>query len=320
MHDTATCDSHCPIGRNRRCSAAGSSLGQARGERAETPLSIEFEQDPPELHLAAVRGDIALMERLLSSGAAVDERDQDGWTALHRAADAGHPAAARLLIRWGAEPNAEADDMESYWGASDVIRPGHFERRYKHAVRTPLCAALAKGNLNIAQMLMERDVRVNAAVPGLSGMTPLHFAAREGPTESVRLLLENGAEVTSVDDSGWTPLHWAAQGCRAQSAEMLLERGADANSRTTDSLLMWGATHWTKWDYPAGVTPLHVAAKALTPAVRSHRAAPTPERIAAVEVLVAHGARPDIPDGDGATPLDYATRGWASSALADALR
>jgi ankyrin repeat protein len=43
-----------------------------------------------QLHDAAKNGDVAEVRRLVASGVKVDERDADGWTALHLAAQQGH--------------------------------------------------------------------------------------------------------------------------------------------------------------------------------------------------------------------------------------
>ncbi len=58
------------------------------------------------LHLAARRGDLAIVELLLGAGANVDKRAHDGSTALHEAALGGHLEIARLLVAFGAETRA----------------------------------------------------------------------------------------------------------------------------------------------------------------------------------------------------------------------
>ena len=56
-----------------------------------------------------------------------------------------------------------------------------------------------------------------AADPGIvqdadeSGMTLLHFAAASGKADTVKLLLDNGADVNVADDGGETPLDYAEE-------------------------------------------------------------------------------------------------------------
>ena len=46
-------------------------------------------------------------------------------------------------------------------------------------------------------------------------MTDLMFAAKEGHTEIVKLLLAKGANPRAQAEGGWTPLTWAAWGGNA---------------------------------------------------------------------------------------------------------
>ncbi len=55
--------------------------------RAETVHPL---QGQSELHKAAARGDAGAVRKLLGSGANSDERDSDGCSPLHWAADRGH--------------------------------------------------------------------------------------------------------------------------------------------------------------------------------------------------------------------------------------
>ena len=59
---------------------------------------------------AAKAGDAAAVERALLAGAGVDERDEQGWTALCWAAGAGEAALARLLIDRGADVTLTGTD------------------------------------------------------------------------------------------------------------------------------------------------------------------------------------------------------------------
>jgi uncharacterized protein len=58
------------------------------------------------LHAAAARGDIAEIERLVKTGAAIEARDGRAPTPLHVAAFMHKPDAARALMRLGADANA----------------------------------------------------------------------------------------------------------------------------------------------------------------------------------------------------------------------
>ena len=71
---------------------------------------------------------------------------------------------------------------------------------------------------------MAAGADVNAK--GEEGLTPLHYAAREGHKEITDLLLTNGADVNAKNDEGGTPLDWA-ECCtdKKETADLLRKHG-----------------------------------------------------------------------------------------------
>jgi hypothetical protein len=70
---------------------------------------------------------------------------------------------------------------------------------------------------------------LNYTVPR-GGSTPLLFAARSGDIESLRLLLQAGADVNDALSNGMTALIEAAHSGHQAAAMLLLDNGADANA------------------------------------------------------------------------------------------
>ena len=64
-----------------------------------------------------------------------------------------------------------------------------------------------------------------APIPG--GMTPLMYAARDGRMETVRMLLDAGADINARDANEITPLIAAITNNHPDVARYLIERGAD---------------------------------------------------------------------------------------------
>ncbi|HZJ13682.1 MAG TPA: ankyrin repeat domain-containing protein [Chthoniobacteraceae bacterium] len=67
---------------------------------------------------------------------------------------------------------------------------------------------------------------------GSGGTSPLMYAALYGDANSVRLLLDKGADPNMRNDAGATALMWAVDD--PKKTRVLLERGADANARSDD--------------------------------------------------------------------------------------
>lgn len=63
--------------------------------------------------------------------------------------------------------------------------------------------------------------------PITGGLTALVFAARHGDIETVRILLDAGADVNQITEYGWTALLTATQNRYYRLGKYLLERGAD---------------------------------------------------------------------------------------------
>ena len=69
----------------------------------------------------------------------------------------------------------------------------------------------------------------------LSGKTPLHYEnIYYGYIESLKLLLEKGANIEAMDKSGKTPLHYASVYGKIESLKLLLEKGANIEAMDQD--------------------------------------------------------------------------------------
>ena len=99
-----------------------------------------------------------------------------------------------------------------------------------------------RGNLEVAQVLLDKDVNVNAVTKFKD--TPLHYACWKGQTATANFLLDNGAFVNfNTGDYKNTPLHLACWSGHVSTAQLLLEHGADRTLRNRFGLT---AFHYAK--------------------------------------------------------------------------
>jgi ankyrin repeat protein len=180
--------------------------------------------------VAAIRtADAPIVRKLLDGGADVNARDADGNTPLILASFHASPECVELLIKNGANVNAA-----NKAGATALIRAAT-----SHDKTRLLVSAGA-------------NVRVRTAL----GNTPLILAARRaGNSQTVRLLLERGADATERNDAGVSPIISGAASGDVETVRLLLGAGAKADDcpRSNDprsrafadsrTPLMWAAYH-----------------------------------------------------------------------------
>mmetsp|Transcript_34178 Transcript_34178/g.51585 ORF Transcript_34178/g.51585 Transcript_34178/m.51585 type:complete len:491 (-) Transcript_34178:94-1566(-) len=154
-----------------------------------------------ELLEASEIGQKDMVEELLDRGAAVDAKNNYGWTPLYEASGSGHKDVVEVLLDRGAAVDAKDDD-----GC------------------TPLHAASHQGHKDVVEVLLDRGAAVDAKDD--DGCTPLHAASHQGHKDVVEVLLDRGAAVDAKDDDGWTPLYAASTNGHKKVVEVLLDRGA----------------------------------------------------------------------------------------------
>ena len=160
------------------------------------------------LHFAARVGNDEFVEQLCTAVTDLNtnSRDQDGKTALHLAAAAGHSSTVQLLQ----EKGAESDILDS-------------------SKNLPIHYAAWDGHVHIVEILIS-DANMN--VRGYSGRTLLSIGALRGHENIVRLLLDRNAMLELGDDGQSTPLMTAVSSKHDEIAQLLISK--EANIYTTD--------------------------------------------------------------------------------------
>jgi hypothetical protein len=119
------------------------------------------------LIIAAERGDVAALGRLIEAGADVNARDASGRNAVLAATQGGQVDAARLLIARGADVNAQDDIRDSAFLLAGV-----------------------RGHTEIVRLLIGHRANVNLA--DRQGATPLTHAEQRGQRTRSDLLRRAG--------------------------------------------------------------------------------------------------------------------------------
>ena len=90
--------------------------------------------------------------------------------------------------------------------------------------------ALRERKVAAVKALVEKSPAIVDSRDG-DGLTPLHYAAREGDTELINYLVDKGAKLELQTAQAKTPLHLAAMNDREAAAAVLLKRGAALEAR-----------------------------------------------------------------------------------------
>jgi len=251
------------------------------------------------LMYAARDGGVDAARALAKAGAEVNATDPDGTTALILAIMNAHYDTANAILEAGADPNiTDKAGMAALYAAVDMSSLGEVYGMPPRKVNDTLkptdvmSRLIAKGA--VVDALLKSPTLQRNHTPGEgqlgAGTTPLMRAARNGDFAAMQILLAAGADPTLKQPRGTTALMMASglgrglgvfakdYGTEAdlrQAVELLVERNVDVNASTDD-----------------GITAIHLAAQGGLDSI--------------VRVLAKAGARLDVKDKRGRTPVDMA--------------
>jgi Zn-dependent protease with chaperone function len=151
----------------------------------DTMLSTNPADTTPLIN-AVIKADIDEVNKLISEGVKLDQKDFYGWTALHWAAIDGNYEISKAILDAAGNPDATDDFKE-----------------------TPLMKAAGNGHSETVVLLLEYGAEINYADFNL--WTPLMYGVQSEDFETVRILFNAGADPDHKDYSNLTALMHAVK-------------------------------------------------------------------------------------------------------------
>ena len=304
--------------------------------KAGAKVNVANDYGSTALAEAAERADPEALKVLLEAGAEVESANAEGQTALMTVARTDIVEAARVLVAHGANVNASEKwrGQTALMWASAQSRPAMVQFLLSHG-------ANVNARESIREWPRRVTAEPRPQNRPLGGLTPLLFAAREGCAPCAAELLKAHADTELTDPEGITPLIMAIQNAQFDTAAVLVRAGANVNTwdiwgraplysavdynttprggrpdrpssdKTTaldviDMLLKAGANPnmqlklfppYRSLGQDRGADGMLTVGT--TPLIRAAKAGDT----VSVQLLLAHGARADLPNSLGITPL-----------------
>ncbi|MEO7598499.1 MAG: ankyrin repeat domain-containing protein [Opitutus sp.] len=263
--------------------------------RAAPPTSTDAEGNTP-LHLAALRGDDAAVDALLSAGADPNSLNRAGAAPLHYAVMSEHMVSS--LLAHGARANVvskiKVSPLMSASARSDsfaIVRRLIEAGADVNVQRELPPEGLGANALSLAVLAGDQRT-VGLLLDPNSGVDPQHYsqvlvtAALVGDEKTTAILLDRGTDPNGGAGLAGNALNSALALNHVEIAKMLVERGA---SLKTKSLRGPGTPPMVFSAYSDGCDP------------------------AAVQLLLEHGADINVTDDAGQTALSYALKKGADS-------
>ena len=206
-------------------------------------IGINMTTNSPELHSAAFEGDLAKVRELIEAGANPNSTGDCGSGTLLNF----HPKVTSYLLANGAPPDTQTNENGAsvlaglcYVNQIQCVKlllehGANPDLGHRDTLETPMHHAIANdASAELIALLIAHNANVNTKTkPGIysynyygdtptRGETALHRASAYAPIETVKLLLDAGADRNTTDINGNTPYQWAGWHRREKDLVQLL--------------------------------------------------------------------------------------------------
>ena len=250
-------------------------------------INVKGSGDMTPILYACEKGHLQVVDYLISKGANVTAKNEDGDYVIHFASMSGLlPIVKYLLIKKNVDK-----DIEGFWkktllhyacekGQFQIVKylitkEANIEAK-DQSEETPLILACKEGHLQIVEYLLSKNAKIEAK--NYNEQNSLHFACKAGHLQIVEYLISKGANIHAKSKGlydGMEPIHYASSYGHLSIVECLILNGADVEAKDKD-----------------GRTPLHHAS--------------TNNNIDIVKYLISKGANKYAKDKHDKTPFDRA--------------
>ncbi|KAK8943138.1 Ankyrin repeat-containing protein [Platanthera zijinensis] len=234
------------------------------GKRMESSIKKKYvkqvtgRHNDTELHLAAQRGDLAAVHKILREinsqitgeaggeefdnevaeirAAIVGEVNEVEETALLIAAEKGFLDVVLELLKYSSRETLARKNRSGYDALHLAAREGHLAivqalmeidstlcKSFGPANVTPVISAAIRGHAEVVNYLLAHDLSC-VELSKSNGKNALHFSARQGHVEVVKALLEKDQQLPRrTDKKGQTALHMAVKGTNTEVVKALVD-------------------------------------------------------------------------------------------------
>ncbi|KAG6353438.1 hypothetical protein INS49_005619 [Diaporthe citri] len=198
---------------------------------------------------ASSRGDLATVASLVSSGANINGRNEEGKTSLVLAIENQQPMMVTKLLQLGASKDVSDSAKKLpplFWAASTgdipmaklLIQHGCNPNHKNLYGSSYFLEIVDKGDLGMVELLLDHGAEVNTT--DRYGRVAIQHAYSGNNLAMLKLLQSRGGSVNATDMTGNPIIVLALRENRDEIFDFLLERGANVNSKsnTGTSLIM----------------------------------------------------------------------------------
>lgn len=241
--------------------------------------------DNSSLHWAVHLGDMDVLKSILAKGVNINAKNTGGGTPLYGAVGLNNKIVVEYLLNNGAAPNipnkvgiyplhvaANNNLLELITLLAKYADINQKTDDDNHD--TPFQFAIQEGKLETIKMLIDCGADLNIAKAN-TGRPPLYTAIEKQYSEVTKELINKGADVNIKDIGGFVALHLAMVLCDFETAKSILAKTLNINTKNNN-----------------GATPLYLAV--------------THNNILNVKLLVDNNVDANIPDNTGAYPIHIA--------------